>query len=199
MKYSEFPSRWREIACFIPIYDSTRGNCTEIWLDSGEKAVVPQKVSTVLHMLGRVFSLDLCHLKQQQRKRLKKGKLVPLPLHYEMVLVPLKVREPRVKDDGAFGYVVYNRVAGYDDAGEPPYLSWLALTNGMVLKTYHTRDTIDERLHQAEIVLKNYRHLYLLDKQEKKPPRIEDGQVIYLMARCPRCQFETICTQTLGK
>lgn len=185
MQHFNYEERWREISCYVPVYDQEYGNCTEIWLDNAEKIKVPVKVENVTAHLAEVFSLNLSGLKKRYRRILKKGKLVPLPLHPELVIVPLKVRNPIIRDDGASGYAIFNRVAAYDVLCQEDYLSKITLTNGLTLKTYHTLDTVEERLMAAEKALKKYRHLYLIKTTPDKPSKLEEGKVFYLVTDCP--------------
>ncbi|MBO8169564.1 MAG: hypothetical protein H0Z35_10320 [Thermoanaerobacteraceae bacterium] len=192
MKHFDFENRWQELTCFIPVYDGKYGNCSELWLDSGEKIKLPVKATNVLKSLARVFSLDLTTLKQKYRRRLQKGKLVPLPFHHDLVLVPFKVRQAVVKDDGVVGYAVYSRVVAFDAVSEGGYLSKLIFTNDLELKTYHTVTTVEDRLYQAELALKSYRQLYLDKGAGQVMPQLREGQVFYLITRCPGVEHVSV-------
>ncbi|WP_366922157.1 hypothetical protein MFMK1_002598 [Metallumcola ferriviriculae] len=166
METFDLAGRWQEIVCMIPTYLPDIGNCSELWLSGGAKMQQPVKVESLLKALAKVFALDLTTLKQIQKQILKKGKLVPLPIISRLVLIPVKVRNQMLPGDGTIGYVAYRFVAGFEPINEEDFKSSIALENGQTLKTFHTARTLDERTHQAEIVLQHYKQLYQLPTRD---------------------------------
>ena len=66
----------------------------------------------------------------------------------DLVYVPVKVRKPRVRDDGAYGYVLYGAVAGQEE-------SKVLLVDGRVIETLHSRRMLERVLlrgHRVSVV-----------------------------------------------
>lgn len=101
---------WRELNALVPVYDEQGGNSTEIYLKGGKVILLPNKTKTALRNLAKVFALDLTQLRKKYGPLVGRKSSVPLPFHPTLVLVPLKYRQPFVKDEGAFGYVVKNQI-----------------------------------------------------------------------------------------
>ena len=106
----EFEKHWINLVCLIPVYDQDGGNSTEIWLKGGEKILIPKKTRSVLKRLAKVFAIDLPQLKRKYGVLVGRKSSTPLPFHPNLILVPVKVREPLAKDDGSWGYVVKDQV-----------------------------------------------------------------------------------------
>ncbi|KJS21374.1 MAG: hypothetical protein VR72_10730 [Clostridiaceae bacterium BRH_c20a] len=105
-----FELKWQDINCLIPIYEQLGGNSTEVWLVGGEKIVIPYKTKTVLKNLAKVFAVDISQLKRKYGVLVGKRVSAPLAFHPELILLPIKIREPFAKDEGANGYIVHNKV-----------------------------------------------------------------------------------------
>jgi len=113
-----FELKWHDINCLIPIYEQQGGNSTEVWLAGGEKIVIPYKTKTVLKNLAKVFAVDISQLKRKYGVLVGKKVAAPLAFHPELILLPIKIREPFAKDEGANGYIVHNKVKGCTPGGK---------------------------------------------------------------------------------
>lgn len=88
----------------IPEYRDGHGSCCRIKDNNGEEV----HEHTLQVMLKRIINergMDLRTLKKQCSKEIMQRNLVPLYLSSQEVLMPLKVRNPRVKRDGGYGYI----------------------------------------------------------------------------------------------
>jgi hypothetical protein len=70
-------------------------------------------LKTVLKGLGKIFSLDLAVLRKQCAQLVKRTNNAPLGINQELMLIPVHVRTPLTKDDGATGYVVANKIKSF--------------------------------------------------------------------------------------
>lgn len=70
-------------------------------------------MKTVINGLGKIFSLDLAVLRKQCAQLVKRTNNAPLGINQELMLIPVHVRTPLTKDDGATGYVVANKIKSF--------------------------------------------------------------------------------------
>ncbi|MHB1126533.1 MAG: hypothetical protein ACYC2T_06180 [Bacillota bacterium] len=150
-KQFELAGNWREMTCLFPVYDSYGGNDTEVWLAGGEKIVLTRKVKSVLRGLARHFAVDLVSLRLKYGEAVGRAYSVPLPLHNDLVLVPVKVREPFAKDQGAWGYLVLNKVLEVT-AGEGGNGSLVTFADRSVFSCLVNQDSLRKLLNDARVV-----------------------------------------------
>jgi hypothetical protein len=88
----------------IPEYRDGHGSCCRVKDHNGEEL----HQHTLQVMLKRILSergMELKALRRQCSKEIMQRNLIPLYMGDKEVLMPIKVREPRVKRDGGYGYV----------------------------------------------------------------------------------------------
>ncbi len=88
----------------IPEYKDGLGSCCRVGDHNGEEL----QSHTLQAMLKTILSergMDLKALRRQCSKEMLQRNLLPLYLGSQEVLMPLKVRNPRVKRDGGYGYI----------------------------------------------------------------------------------------------
>lgn len=88
----------------IPEYKDGHGSCCRIKDDNSEEVYY----HTLQVMLKRILSergMELRTLRRQCSKEIMQRNLIPLYMGDREVLMPIKVREPRVKRDGGYGYI----------------------------------------------------------------------------------------------
>jgi len=105
-----YHKNWSAIKYLIPVYGTHGGNHTLIGLEGQPEYEDPRRLKTVLSRLGQVFSLDLVVLRKQCAELVKRTNNVPLGLNQNLVLIPVHIRTPLTKDDGATGQVVLNKI-----------------------------------------------------------------------------------------
>lgn len=105
-----YRKNWSAIKYLIPVYGTHGGNHTLIGLEGQPDYEDPRRLKTVLSRLGQVFSLDLVILRKQCAELVKRTNNVPLGLNQNLVLIPVHIRTPLTKDDGATGQVVLNKI-----------------------------------------------------------------------------------------
>ncbi|MFZ5942905.1 MAG: hypothetical protein ACOYVD_02260 [Bacillota bacterium] len=145
-----YEEEWRNINCLVPVYDQQGGNFTEIWLNGGEKVIIPNKTNTVLKNLAKVFAVDLSQLKKKYGVLVGRKASSPLPLHPDLILIPLKVREPYAKDEGARAYIIRNKLKkAY--ANEVSGCS-LLFTDGSILSCLQNVTSVNLAVAHGEII-----------------------------------------------
>lgn len=152
---------------FFPITTENGGNDTELWLSDGRKICVSRKTKTVLSDLAKVFAKDICLVKRQAGQVLGYKRDLPLLLTMDLVVIPVKVREARFKDQGTIGYCLYQGVDMVQPIKEGVFKSALVFKNGQSLFTLNTVYKVRQKLSEARDLL-NYesRRLRLLQNRE---------------------------------
>ncbi|MGB9662224.1 MAG: hypothetical protein ACPL5F_09455 [Moorellaceae bacterium] len=122
------------VVCLLPVYGQGTdcGNYTEIWMDDGRKFLVRQRIKTVIKNIAAFMGVDL-NQKDAAWGKLGRKHAFPLVLAPYMTLVPVFVRHPRGHDEGATGYIVLQKVEGYQEAEEAEFRSVILLDGGLRL------------------------------------------------------------------
>lgn len=161
-----FEQEWQNINCLVPIYDEFGGNSTEVWLEGGKKLLIPTKTKTVLKNLAKVFAVDIPQLKRKYGVLIGKKVSTPLAFHPDLILIPLKCREPLAKDEGAIGYIVYSKVAGCF-VGENKR-TIIKFRDGNQLECLQGISSANLNIAQAEIIARECRKNLQTVAQEKE-------------------------------
>ncbi|HBT20627.1 MAG TPA: hypothetical protein DEA47_04615 [Peptococcaceae bacterium] len=147
---------WRSVAGFYPYYDENGGNCTRILLDDGREISYVRKTKSILKGLAEIFAVDLISLRRRYGSIVGKKNCIPLPLHGEFIVVPLKVRRTLSKDQGALGYVVLNKVVDCIEEGEGEARCSLKLVGGTFFPCMEKIITVKNRLRDAQFIKEEY-------------------------------------------
>ena len=148
-----------EFAALVPCYDENGGNATLIYSAGGAVEADRRSVKANLRRLARFYQVDLEAARRRYGQYLGRAQGVPLPFSLSLVLVPVKMRVPVGKNDGADGYVNPGAVQGCleADPGEEPVRSFLLLKGGHRLPCYLKADTVNRRLKTGLLVHDHYR------------------------------------------
>ncbi|PRR71331.1 hypothetical protein [Neomoorella humiferrea] len=150
---------WQRLNCLVPVYGTGDdcGNYTEVWLDDGTKILDRRRTKTVLKSLAAHLGVSW----RQEQTAWSQGRshAFPVVLGPEMVLVPLRLRRPRSRDEGGTGYVVGGKVRGFEAYREGCYRTRLFLAGNQVLPCLLKMDTLALRLAEGEQALLRRREL----------------------------------------
>lgn len=122
------------VVCLLPVYgrESDCGNYTEVWMDDGRKFLVRQRIKTVLKHIAAFMGVNLAQ-EDAAWGKLGRKHAFPLVLAPYLTLIPVLVRRPRGRDEGATGYIVLQKVVGYQQAEEAGFRSVILLDGGLRL------------------------------------------------------------------
>lgn len=162
MKKIEFEDLWPHINCIIPHYDETGGNVTKVYLDDGTVLVDPRKVNTVIKSLADFFTVGLESSRKKYSKVIGRKLTVPIPLHQDLVLVPVKTRRPIAREDGAYGYVVLSKVQVYNTHPRLPNSIEITFGDGTTIDGLILKQSFEKLLLNAKKVHKEYTRLFLV-------------------------------------
>ena len=99
----------REIAAIVPEYTKC-GDCAFVYERGRKKRPLPVKLAAVFDHLRIRQCTDLCLLRQWAEGYTHQKNWVPLAFSWELVLVPFKIRRPRISGDGAAGYFNFEQI-----------------------------------------------------------------------------------------
>lgn len=139
------------IAAIVPEY-SHAGDSTTIITTDGTILSAPVRVSTVLRRLARAQATDLPALKRLSSRATGRSILAPLPLSAGLVLVPLKVRKPKIKGDPCTGYVNSHAAIAVEKTAAAPYRTVVKLSGGGNVATLWHTATVNRRLSLARLL-----------------------------------------------
>lgn len=102
--------------CSYPDYRSGVGNVCKMIFKSGKgwESILEK---TCIIRWAKHYRVDLMALKDDTEFYLHRRKYIPLVLSEDCTLIPIKVRHPIFKDDGAYGYVREECIAYVDENG----------------------------------------------------------------------------------
>ncbi|CUH94452.1 hypothetical protein P22_0518 [Propionispora sp. 2/2-37] len=145
------PSEAESITAIFPKYTAT-GDHTVIYLCSGKQLTGKTRVATVIRKLANARAIDLYTLKKQTAAITQRSILQPLPLTPSLILVPVKIRIPRLPGDSSTGYFNYRAVTGVSpgpEDGPPDCKAVIHLTGGLTLPCVWTVRTIKKYMQYA--------------------------------------------------
>jgi hypothetical protein len=106
--------KYDALMCCYPDYELGVGNVSMMifenrrgWGEISEK--------TCLSRWAKHYRIDLMALKDETEFYLHRKKYLPLVLSEDCTLIPIKVRHPLCRDDGAYGYVREECIAYVDE------------------------------------------------------------------------------------
>ena len=94
----------RRIAALLPTY-TEEGDATRVLLSTGEEVILAVRTKRALELLAARHSQNLALLRSWGRCHVSGMNALTLAMTPELVLLPLRVRAPRVRGDATFGFV----------------------------------------------------------------------------------------------
>lgn len=141
-----------QIAAILPSY-SPQGDHAVIISTDGLSTATVNNVRTLIKRLARSRSTDLVALKAHAARATHRSILQPLPLAPGLVLIPVKVRQPRISGDTCTGYVNLHAITNVAICKQQPYRSTLSLAGNTELPVLWSTTTINKQLQYARLAL----------------------------------------------
>lgn len=138
----------KTMVAILPVYADGVGNVSRVLYEGGSEEIVPVRVSRILDRLFYAHLLSRRAVEEYYGGFLGIRRNVPAVIARDLVYVPVKVRKPRVRDDGAYGYVLHQAIAGQEE-------SKILLVDGRVIETLHSRPMLEKVLlrgHRVSVV-----------------------------------------------
>jgi hypothetical protein len=171
----------KSIVALEPCYGAKGGNSTRIYTRQGEVFDDNRRLKTILVRILKYYGYDLIELRKNYKNYLGCGQGAPLPLNHHVALVPLKMRQPLVENDGASGYVSVTDIVKINevdssDSGQQIKCR-LDLCGGQSVPCCFTRQVVEKRLNQGRLALDHYRYLHSQASSLKPLPLVAAEQV----------------------
>ncbi|HWR45803.1 hypothetical protein [Sporomusa sp.] len=141
---------YTRIAAIVPCY-SARGDSTIIIADDGNTTTLDSRVHAIIRRLAKTRAVDLAALRARTRAVTERKNLEPLPLAPGLILVPVKVRQPRVAGDTTIGYVNFHAVTAVCVNKNKPYQATVTLSGKTELPVLWTPATVNHQLALARL------------------------------------------------
>ncbi|RKD32364.1 hypothetical protein BET03_03165 [Thermohalobacter berrensis] len=93
------------IMAIVPVYINMKGNVTKIITREKNEFQTNRSIKTFLRILASFYGVDLRVSRKYYGKLIGAKNIVPFYFDRDNILVPVKVRKPISKNDGAFGYI----------------------------------------------------------------------------------------------
>lgn len=176
-----------QVIGIVPCYEES-GDVTRVLTDQGDSLLERRSLLRVKNALARCYLLDLREQNRQIRRLFQRRKILPFYLSPERVLIPVKVRRARIKNDCCYGYIDWRYIeAGADHDKEG---TTIKMSNGLELQSLNSPGNLIQNLHRG-------RQLYeLLQHNEGQNPSGE--QLLLEAARLLAGSLDLIHTG-LGK
>ncbi|MDH7577592.1 MAG: hypothetical protein QHH75_07105 [Bacillota bacterium] len=142
---------WPDLLCLVPVYARDGTNGTEIRLENQAPVFSPFKTKTLVRRLARHFTFDLRAAYRKYAEVSARRYALPLPLHPDLVLIPVCARRARVKDDGTRAYVVKGKIAGIAAGAEPGWTRFL-FVDRTHLDVPQRYDSLEDLLVKARLI-----------------------------------------------
>jgi hypothetical protein len=197
---------WRQINFLQPVYDELGGNSTVISIGPDKTVKDKRTVKSVLKQLASIFAVDLGRTKKNYGAVVCRRSSAPIPLNSSLVLLPIKMRHSLIKGDGAWGYVVLDKIKNWgavsenedeneNESGEieeavgmqrlestGEYKSLLDFHDGTRLATMVSQATIYSLIKDGEMARKKY--LELLSSNKPAADSVLEARDCYLRNSC---------------
>ncbi len=145
------------ILALIPCYTAT-GDCTRILTAGGHTATITKPCCTLIRQLARSLATDITVIYTRTARITQRSLLRILPLTPKLVLVPVKVRKPKIAGDASTGYINFHAVGQVLTIRAPAGKAAIQLTDGREIVTCWAPATVNKQLQLARLVLAQYPH-----------------------------------------
>lgn len=150
-----------EINAIIPCYTPT-GDHTKLYAADRRNIVRALKAKTVVQKLANRQTVDLRRLKSMTAAITKSTIWQPLVLAPDLVLVPLKVRKPKISGDATGGYFNFCQISSTRALSKSTVVQF---KNGEEISVLWKQSTVESHLQRAHLAsLSQGGQLLLLEK-----------------------------------
>lgn len=106
----DFSQIWPELIGLVPVYARDGTNGTRILLEHRQAIFSDLKTKTLLAQLARTFLFDLQAARRAFGRVCGRCYAIPVAIRPGLVLLPVRARQARVKDDGTRAYIVKAKI-----------------------------------------------------------------------------------------
>ncbi|MFT9494644.1 hypothetical protein [Anaerosolibacter sp.] len=136
-----------------PTYMPSKGNVTKIIGADGSIYIDSRVVKTVLKSICKHYAVHIEHCREKYGKMINQRLSVPLPIHKDLLLIPVKVRKPMFANDGACGYINLHGIEVIQGKDENTVF---VLKNGAEIECMHRLRTVYQHVNNARLIARQY-------------------------------------------
>lgn len=152
----------QKTAAVIPCYED--GNAVKFISESGEQIIISKSIKSVLNDMQKKNNIDIKSLRKNFGEITGRKNIIPIPLNFECVLIPIKVRKCLAVNDGSYAYVnLYFIKEVYEKDG-----CKISLKCGVLIKSLETKKTIQKRIDTAHIMKERFIKSFMGDNSIKE-------------------------------
>lgn len=140
------------ISCLVPVYQPGDGNATKLITDQGICYIDKRAIKTVVRLLCKHYTIHLESCREKYGTMIHRQLGVPLPIHTQLLLIPVKMRKPMFGKDGAYGYVNLYSIKNLE---EKEGYGWISLHSDIKVPSLHRMQTLRQQVNQAKLVAGN--------------------------------------------
>lgn len=157
----------------FPEYVERVGDCCRVATSDGD-TIYQKSIKSVLNSIYKERYLDIREIKHKCSKVVNQNNLTPMYVSSEEILIPMKVRNPRIVRDGGYGYI---NALIIDEVEE----EFVRTKNKDELLFLDNKRIIIKRIKMARIIKEAFSSRFssnILDEDLKNPATKEDVMLL---------------------
>ncbi len=164
----QFADFWPQLMGLVPAYSRDGVNGTSILLENNPTIFSEFKTKTLLAQLTRTFLMEPRVVQAAFSNVCGRKYNVPIALRRGLVMIPVRARTARVKDDGTRAYLVKDKIRKYlpEDKQSKQSSTRFIFVNGTTLDVPHRYSSMRGLMMAAELVEQEAAKLigYMIDR-----------------------------------
>jgi hypothetical protein len=137
------------ICVLSPTYQKNVGNVTKIITRDGEIFIDQRTTKTVLKRIAKYYTIHLKSCRSKYGEMLHQRFNIPILLNKKLLLIPLKMRKPKFKKDGAKGYI---NLYDIEKVTEKEKNIIIQLKNNIEVITLTRMKTVQDQINKAKLI-----------------------------------------------
>ncbi len=168
------------ICVMMPCYSRDGHNCTKVILDDGRDYIEKVRIRTMMKRMYEHYMMDARAYERKLRSKLGPGP-IPVRMSAEKVYLPIKMRKPFGRDDGAFGWV--NALCIVEVAKVSGGVSSIRLQNGVDLEVLESVDVIERKRERVTLIDELFRKTRVYDHSAQLCRPVMYGDLVEFVER----------------
>jgi len=132
----------------LPCYIENLGDGCKVKDEKGER-VVDIKITSLLKSILKERMLDFREIKRKSKRILNQRNIIPLYIGDGEILLPIKVRKPKVLRDEVYGYVNFYFIDKIEDGQ-------IILKDGQVINYLESKRALSRRLKMVSLLEREF-------------------------------------------
>ncbi|MDD3840862.1 MAG: hypothetical protein PHP06_09895 [Clostridia bacterium] len=142
------------IDALLPTYIKDKGDYTRIILKNGDTAYIDIKTRSALTSLSNILCVDLTRIRKKYSDLIGQKNRVPIPLSFDLILVPFKTRQPVIKNDSCLGYINFRSIECATKINSTT--TELNLKSGITIEVLRSISCVKKRLAAAQLTAHHF-------------------------------------------